>query len=479
MLLTAACGGWPGGGWPDVGSTGALLGPVWAVAALPEPVATRRRTATQPPPNLVLILCDDLGYGDISCYGHSTIRTPCLDRLAAEGLRLTDCYAAAPVCSPARAGLVTGRAPYRAGIRDWIPPDSAVHLRDDEPSVARLLKSAGYATAHLGKWHLSGTLDGTQPTPGDHGFDHWFSTQNNAAPSHRNPVNFVRNGQPVGPLEGYSQTLIVDEAIRFLESIGPQPFLLFVWFHAPHEPVAAPEELTSTYDEADPTRNVYYGSVTLIDQQVGRLVDYLDETRGRQQTLIFFTSDNGPETHGRYRGAQHSHGSTGGLRGRKLHLHEGGTRVPGILRWPGQIAAGRTSDEPVSGVDVLPTFCELAAVPLSRELVLDGTSLVPLLTGQPLDRRQPLYWQYDRALEGEGPAADGEGALKFAIRDGPWKLLTDAIHSRYELYHLSVDPQEEHDLAQAMPERLTHLKARLRALRAEIDDEQRADFLNP
>ena len=199
--------------------------------------------------NFFVILCDDLGYGDLACFGHPNIKTPNLDRLAGEGMKLTNCYASAPVCSPSRAGMLTGRNPYRCGIYDWIPENSPMHLRRSEITVAQLLKSAGYATCHVGKWHCNGMFNSPQqPQPGDHGFDHWFSTQNNALPSHRNPVNFVRTGTPVGPLDGYSSTLIVEEAMQWLkERKGEQPFCLFVWFHSPHEPVATADTFVKMY----------------------------------------------------------------------------------------------------------------------------------------------------------------------------------------------------------------------------------------
>ena len=169
-------------------------------------------------PNFVLILCDDLGYGDLGCFASPVIKTPHLDKLAADGVRLTHCYSSSPVCSPSRAGFLTGRNPNRLGIRDWIPLNSGVFLPRDEITVARMLKGAGYRTGHVGKWHLNSKFNGMEPTPGDHGFDHWFSTQNNAAPSHENPTNFVRNRKAVGPLQGNSSTLIVDEALRFLDA---------------------------------------------------------------------------------------------------------------------------------------------------------------------------------------------------------------------------------------------------------------------
>jgi arylsulfatase A len=410
-----------------------------------------------PRPNLLILFTDDQGYGDAGFQGHAELKTPHLDKLAASGLRLTHCYASAPVCSPSRAGLLTGQHPYRHNIRDWIPPNSGIYLPKTAPSWPRLLKAAGYRTALVGKWHLNSKMDGSEPTPADLGFDYWFATQNNAAPSHENPTNFVRNGKPVGPLKGNSSQLIVDEALEWLKAGKPeQPFVLFVWFHAPHEPVAVSEVWTKPYAELEPeNRRQYLGSITCLDDAIGRLLSELERTKQRQRTLIFFSSDNGPETLKRYKGAQRSYGTPGKLRGMKLHLTEGGIRVPGILAWPGTIQPG-TSAVPVSNVDLLPTACELAGVRLPA-VPLDGVSLVPLFTGQPLKRAVPLYWQYDRAL----------GSFTAALRDGDWKLLADAKREKLALYHLGDDPSESRDRASDKPDEL----ARLRKL---LDERHRA-----
>jgi arylsulfatase A len=193
-------------------------------------------------PNNVVVLADDLGYGDLACYGHPVIKTPHLDQFAREGLRFTDCYAAAANCSPARTGLMTGRTPTRVGIHNWIPMFSPMHVRRSEITIATLLRNAGYSTCHVGKWHLNGDFNlPSQPQPSDHGFDHWFSTQNNALPNNRNPFNFVRNGKPVGPLKGFAARLVADKAITWLEKGRDQEksFFLYVCFHEPHEPIAS------------------------------------------------------------------------------------------------------------------------------------------------------------------------------------------------------------------------------------------------
>jgi arylsulfatase A len=414
-----------------------------------------------PRPNVLIALCDDLGYGDLACYGHPEIRTPRLDELAAQGVRFTDCYAAAPVSSPARAGMLTGRTPNRVGVYDWIPGGSPVHLRREEVSVATLLRDAGYDTCHVGKWHLNGMFNSSeQPQPSDHGFEYWFSTQNNAYPSHSDPENFVRNGTPVGALSGYSSALIVQEAIDWLAGVWDRrrPFCLFVWFHSPHEPVATGAEFTSMYPAAEPDRAIYYGNVTQVDHEFGRLTDALDGMGLAEETFVMFTSDNGPETLNRYVGAERSYGSPGGLRGMKLWLYEGGIRVPGIVRWPGRAAAGAECSEPVSGTDVLPTLCEIARVPAPADRAMDGASFVPVFGGAPLARSVPLYWQYDSAL----------GTPKIAVREGDWKILATGDLGAFELYDLGADPGETTDLALSEPDRVADLSARLIRLHDEI-----------
>lgn len=422
---------------------------------------TGASTAQPKKPNVLFILCDDLGYGDLGCFGSRTIKTQNLDRLADGGMKLTQFYAPSPVCSPSRAGFLTGRSPNRLGIRDWIPTNSGIYLHKEEVTAAELLKTAGYRTGHLGKWHLNSKFNGMEPTPGDHGFDYWFSTQNNAAPSHQNPDNFVRNGRRVGPLEGNSTTLIADEAIRFIRETRDQPFAAFVWFHAPHEPVATPEEYTRRYPGfTDPTQPVYYGSVSLVDHEVGRLLHTLEELKLRDNTLVLFTSDNGPETLKRYPSALHSHGSPGALKGMKLHVTEGGFREPAILSWPGHTQPGQVCKEPVSGLDLLPTLCEITGAPVPADRPLDGASFLPIFKNQPIRRKTPLYWQYDAAIS---------KPWTLALREGRWKLLANQSINRFELYDLEADPNETRNLSEKHPDRVRTLAEKLRRLHQEIN----------
>jgi arylsulfatase A len=435
-----------------------------ALAGLASSVPLRAPAADAPPrPNIVVLLCDDLGYGDLGCFGHPVIRTPNLDRLAAEGLKLTACYSAAPVCSPSRAGMMTGRTPNRLGIRDWIPGGSGIHLRPGEVTVAQVLRRAGYRTCHAGKWHLNSRVDGTEPTPGDAGFEHGLYTQNNASPGHLDPTNFIRNGRPAGPMKGPSSHLVVAEALRWLDGVTNEPFFLNLWFHEPHEPVVAADEFLAMYpDEPDIDRRHYYGDVSQMDAAVGILMKALDDRGLRERTFVFFSSDNGPETPGRYKGAHRSHGSPGPLRGMKLHVTEAGYRVPGILRWPGRTKPGAVSDEPVSSVDLLPTFCALAGVEPPRDRPLDGASLLPLFEGRPIARPRPLYWQYDFAL---GPP------WQVALRDGAWKLLADGALGQFALHRIADDIGETNDLAAAEPARVRDMAGLMKRLHGEVSAE--------
>ncbi len=414
-------------------------------------------------PNIVVVLCDDLGYGDLGCYGHRHIQTPNLDRLATDGMKFTDCYAAAPVCSPSRAGMLTGRTPHRCGVYDWIPLDNPMHLRREEVTVATLLKNAGYTTCHVGKWHCNGKFNSPeQPQPDAHGFEYWFATQNNASPTHHNPVNFVRNGRAAGKLEGYSSELIVDEGIKWLKNRWDRekPFCLFVWFHAPHEPIATGDEFMKMY--AGRKEAVYYGNVSQMDHAFGRLMDTLDELQLTEDTFVMFTSDNGPETLNRYKEAFRSYGSPGPLRGMKLHMYEGGIGVPGIIRWPGRVEAGFVSHEPVNSTDILPTLCALAGIGVPTDRAIDGASILPVFEGRAVERAVPLYWRYDRALS---------PPYTVAMRQGDWKILADNNLTQFELYNLREDRAEKNNLVGSETGRLEAMKQTLAKLHHEIDAE--------
>ncbi len=357
-------------------------------------------------PNIVFLLADDLGWKDVGCYG-GPVNTPTLDRLAELGTRFTSFYSGAAVCSPSRATVLTGRQHLRAGVYSWIHDYAQKsHLLEREVTIAEVLKKNGYATVHLGKWHLGlPTQARKKPTPADHGFDYWFATGNNAGPSHRNPANFIRNGERVGKLEGYSCRLIVKEAIRWLEKHGRSdtPFFLNVWFHEPHDPIAAPYEIVRKYGSLDDPAAVYSATIENTDRAIARLIKEITRVADPENTLVVYSSDNGS-----YRADRVGH-----LRGKKGANYDGGIRVPGIFWWPGTIPAGQVETTPAGLVDLLPTICGLAGIEKPRGVHLDGSDLSPLLRGgsETFRRHQPLFW----LLPNGGPAA--------AIRDGKYTLL--------------------------------------------------------
>ncbi len=431
--------------------------------------------------NVILVLADDLGYGDLGCYGSKEVKSPNLDKLASEGLRLTSCYAGHGNCSPSRTALMTGRTPTRVGIRDWIPEDSPVHVRRSEITIATLLRGAGYTTCHTGKWHLNGEFNKpTQPQPGDHGFDHWFSTQNNAYPSHHNPDNFVRNGTACGKIEGYAAHIVADEAMTWLSKgrDKTKPFFLFICFHEPHEPISSDEKYSKLYSSDDPSYSAHHGNITQMDDAFGRIMRALDEQGLRDSSFVMFTSDNGPAIT-----PQHPHGSAGPLRDKKGSLYEGGIREPGIIRWPGKTKPGSVSDEPVCGVDFLPTVCEIAGIEPPRDRKLDGASILPVLEGKSIARTTPLYWHFNRAA----------GEPRVALRSGDWKILAtldkkpaakgnditaqseadfkSAEPGGWQLYNLREDIGEKNDQAASNVAKLEEMKALLLAKYHEVRDE--------
>ena len=357
-------------------------------------------------PNVVVLLADDLGLQDIGCYG-GPVKTPTLDGLAAKGMRFTDFYSGCAVCSPSRATLLTGRHHIRTGVYSWISDyHQNSHLVEQEVTLPEILKSHGYATGHFGKWHLGlPTRERNKPTPKRHGFDYWFATGNNAAPSHKNPVNFIRNGNPVGEIEGYACQIVVDEVISWLdEKRNPdKPFFLNIWFHEPHAPIAAPDDIVSQYGRLNDPSAIYSGTIDNTDRAIKRLLEKLEEIDSPENTLIVYSSDNGS-----YRADR-----VGNLRGTKGSNFEGGIRVPGIFCWPDRITKGHIESEPAGLVDLLPTICGLLGIDKPKDVHLDGSDLSSLLIGRAgkFTRHQPLFW----LLPAAGPAV--------AIRDGNYSLV--------------------------------------------------------
>ena len=424
-------------------------------------------------PNVVVLLADDLGWQDIGCYG-GPVKTPALDALAAGGTRFTDFYSGCAVCSPSRATLLTGRHHIRTGVYSWISDGGQrSHLLERETTLAELLKAQGYATAHVGKWHLGlPTEKFVKPTPNQHGFDHSLGTWNKAEPSQRNPATFIRNGEPVGEIEGYSCQIVVDEAIAWLDAAPAKdkPFFLNVWFHEPHAPIAAPDEIVSEYGDLKNKNAIYSGTIDNADRAIARLLAKLKEIAPAEDTLVIYASDNGSYLRDR----------VGHLRGAKGANWDGGIRVPGIFSWPGTIQTGKVENTPAGLADVLPTVCGLLGIAPPEGVHLDGSDLSPLLnpkSGETFVRHQPLFWH----LQKSRPIV--------ALRDGRWSLTADPDYelstdnmfqenwipvikgggyTNWQLFDLEADPGQERNLVEQNPEILGRLKEQLLEINASV-----------
>ena len=405
-------------------------------------------------PNIVLIYVDDLGFGDLGSYGHPVLQTPNIDALADQGLRLTSAYAPSALCSPSRAGLLTGRNPYRTGIKSWIPNDSGIYLRDAEITLAEVLKDAGYATAHIGKWHLNSDLGSeSEPQPTDQGFDYYYGHNAFQLPHNHNPTNVFRNKTALPIQEGYTADLYASEAIEWLSNRNEEkPFFLYLSMAEPHTSFANPPEynrLYSEYTEGEimPIPNgmskapkelliprgpgEYYANITYMDAQVGRVLHWLRANDVDEDTVIVFSSDNGAVTSRWINWWEvNAYGSTGGLRGRKHFLYEGGIRVPTIIRYPGVTTPNSISDEQVVGMDLFVTLANIGGGKVPDDRELDGVDIQTIFDGGTLAERS-LFW-----------ALNAVSDLEFAVRLGTWKLLLDRDQKPRELYNLNEDPME-------------------------------------
>lgn len=436
-------------------------------------------------PNILLVMADDQGWGDVAYNGHPTLKTPHLDAMAAAGLRFDRFYAAHPVCSPTRGAVLTGRHPNRFGCFSW-----GHTLRPQEVTIAEAVKTVGYSTGHFGKWHL-GSIQKTSPVnPGASGFDHWLSAYN----FFDNDPILSREGI-AKQFNGESSQVAADAAIEFMreQSSKQQPFLAVVWFGSPHPPHKAADEDAALY-KSEGKKADFLGEITGLDRAVGSLRAALRELKIERDTLVWYTSDNGglPEV-----------GSTGG-RGNKGAIYEGGLRVPGIIEWPGQIAP-RVTNIPVCSEDIFPTVAELVGVPSPSQHPLDGISLVPIIEGQQTARDKPIgFWNFQSGGIGTPhdkwakdllvaqQAGDEIGDKSRLVLDAaeikrqyledsfpghsawnawPWKL--HRIQGKkevvkWELYNLATDPQEATDLSKQDPERVQQMKLELDAWLASV-----------
>jgi arylsulfatase A-like enzyme len=412
-------------------------------------------------PNVVILLADDLGYGDLGCYGHPTIATPNLDQMAREGLRLTSFYAA-PACTPARATLLTGRYAPLAGLPNVLGPDATHGIAERELTLAEALKGRGYRTMAVGKWHLGHAEPRHLPLA--NGFDAYFGLlySNDMMPpwvETGKPLELWRGNGPIErPVEQSALTArYTDEAVRFIQGAKGEPFFLHVAYTFPHVPLHASERFRGR------SRAGLYGDVVEeIDWSAGRILETLREEGLEDRTLVIFTSDNGPWSNmpdRMFRGdviKKWDAGSAGLLRGAKGTTFEGGVRVPCIARWPGRIPAGRVSGQIVATMDLFATALALAGAPAPADRPIDGLDLWPLLSGAGESPRRECFYFLGTRLEG--------------IREGRWKLRApDLVEPRadrrredgLELFDLEADPGERFNLAAARPELVERLGRRM------------------
>jgi arylsulfatase A len=384
-------------------------------------------------PNIIFIMADDLGYGDLGCYGQQQIRTPHIDRIAKEGVRFSDCYSGATVCAPSRCTLMTGQHTGHCWVRG--NKSRATHdrvpLRPEDTTVAQLLKEAGYATGIVGKWGLG--EPGTTGIPNRKGFDYWFGYLNQAR-AHEYYTDYLwRNEEKVNlPPGTYSHDLFTEEALDFIRREKDKPFFLYVAYTIPHAEIEVPSEDPYADEPWSENARKFAAMITRMDGDVGRMMGLLRRLGIDDNTIVFFTSDNGPHSEGGHDARTFK--SSGPLRGIKRDLYEGGIRVPMIVRWPGKIAPGRTSGQPWAFWDFLPTAVAIAAAKPPDGI--DGISMLPAILGRKQKHdHEYLYWEFH------------EGGVKQALRFGNWKAVRNKQGKPIELYDLKTDLGEQHDLS--------------------------------
>ncbi len=432
-------------------------------------------------PNIILVMADDQGWGDMAYNGDPVVKTPNFDAAAAAGLRMDRFYAAAPVCSPTRASVLTGRHPNRSAVFKW-----GHALRPQEITIAEALKTAGYTTGHFGKWHLGSVRPGSPVNPGANGFDVWLSAEN----FYENDAILSREGKAV-QVKGESSLIAADAALEFIEGAVKkrQPFLAVVWFGSPHSPHIASDELRELYKDQPKGKANFLGEITGMDRAFGKMRDALKPLGIRDNTILWYTSDNGAL----------GVGSTGGHRGKKGSIYEGGILVPAILEWPERIKQPRTSEVRCNSSDIYPTLLEIAGVKMDDQPPVDGISLVDLIDGKMESRGQAMgFWDYPTGGISTPSAKwmaellkdqqDGieQGRDKSKLRldagkltkeyasdafpghaawiDGDWKLHRIAGKNgkaKFELYNLAEDRAEKNDVLSEHGDRVEKMQAAL------------------
>jgi arylsulfatase A-like enzyme len=461
-----------------------------AAAAAPEQSAGKM--------NYIFLFTDDQGWGDLASFGHPVLKTPNFDRLVESGCKVNQMVVASPICAPSRAAAMTGRIPNRFGMNYIMGANSFAPMTRDymthvplfhqvprgEPMLPRELKRAGYATGHIGKWHLSMLRhrDKGVPMPKEYGFDDalTFEGGHGASGHYKEPRNWLRNDATDRNLTyDWTVELYIQEAIRFMEQHKDQPFYLNIWPYTPHEKLDCPQAYKEMYSGRTPAEQIYFGSITHLDHELGKLLDYLEQSGLDQNTVIFFASDNGPES-ALVPWGPNSRGRTP-FRGNKHVLYEGGIRVPGAIRWPGITKPGSVCNEPISTLDLMPTLCKAAGIepPATGAMPLDGGDFREALRGGTVERRQPLYWQAEFAWAHHMIESPTSKAL--AIRKGCWKLMSDMSFEDFELYNLDIDPAEHWNLHRKYPARVREMKAELKKIFDEVNGpySKSAKYLTP
>jgi len=464
-------------------------------------------------PNIIVFLADDLGFGDPGCYGNPIISTPNIDKLAEEGVRMTDCHSGGTVCSPSRSALLTGRNPYRSGF--FYIHGRNTYLKDEEVTLAELLHEWGYETSFWGKWHLS-TLEKDkidQPGPGDQGFDYWMGTTLNAFGGPENPKKFILNGEALGEVEGWYCDVIVDQASDWLKNKRnkEKPFFMYVCSHEPHTPIAPPEEYTEKYNNPEvdklehsikygqvsrPEKDIsankkeYYATVNQLDDAFGRLMATLEELGLKENTLVLFTSDNGPEAPVTIEESlgtwfdpirDKCFGTPGDLRGMKRFPYEGGHRVPGIVRYPGVIPEGSESNILFNGCDILPTICDLVGVSVPANRNIDGVSAFDAFLNKQIERETSTIWFYPNhedsffRMPQMSMRKDNYTLVGWLPEKADSTNLNQWIANYkpevFELYDIDIDPAQANDISSHHPEIVSNMKKEMISLWEEMRDE--------
>lgn len=413
-------------------------------------LAQTKTAAGTRPPHIIFILTDDMGYGDISCY-NGDYQTPNIDRLAAGGRRYTNYYSPSPICSPSRVGFMTGMSPARWNITSYLQKkkdnrlcEQADYLATKAPSVARLLQSKGYATAHFGKWHMGGGRDvDDAPSIKEYGFDEYSSTWESPDPdpllTATDWIWSAKDSIKRWERSGY----FVDKTLAFLAKNKEKPCFINLWPDDVHTPWVPGDEQTGFYPKDRQGEINFRAVLKEYDRQVGRLIDGINKLGIGENTLIVFTSDNGPLPS--FKGSR-----AAGLRGTKLSLYEGGIRMPFIVWWPAHVAAGTIdSTSVITGTDLLPAFCKIAGIKLPAHLKPDGEDISNVLLGTPAIRKKAIFWEYGRNDSSFAYPQGRDRSPNLALREGNWKLLMNASGTGRQLYNIAQDPYEKNNVYDA------------------------------